>query len=393
MRDFFKVILFLFIVFIFLIGPSGERQQYFLDGSYLCEEKSISPTPIPQKEPVIYTKKQIQYEGKPQVLHILEVDISNPQVKILPVLSTDRIFGFEYLSDINKRYNAKATINAGFNYPYGQPSGLFIQDGRIVSSSKGYGRILLIGEKKAWFSTPPLKVWVGDEDYKLPVDSVNPYPKQKGILIYTPEYGATNRIDTEHTVTVVRNNIVESSQIASGETQIPDDGFLIADLRVENSPLLNFYVGQNVEISIESPIEEGDQGVEMEYQDTEVKLSLKIEHGYQCSGSLVENGKNVSKDLDEWAGNLRIPTPKTAVGLKDENTLVFLVVDGRQPEYSEGVTGSQLADILISLGVTEAAILDGGASSELIYNGEIANRPSTGKERLLATAFVVIITQ
>ena len=115
----------------------------------------------------------------------------------------------------------------------------------------------------------------------------------------------------------------------------------------------------------------------MEYQDTEVKLSLKIEHGYQCSGSLVENGKNVSKDLDEWAGNLRIPTPKTAVGLKDENTLVFLVVDGRQPEYSEGVTGSQLADILISLGVTEAAILDGGASSELIYNGEIANRPST----------------
>ena len=192
---------------------------------------------------------------------------------------------------------------------------------------------------------------------------------------------------------MVRNNIVESSQIASGETQIPDDGFLIADLRVENSPLLNFYVGQNVEISIESPIEEGDQGVEMEYQDTEVKLSLKIEHGYQCSGSLVENGKNVSKDLDEWAGNLRIPTPKTAVGLKDENTLVFLVVDGRQPEYSEGVTGSQLADILISLGVTEAAILDGGASSELIYNGEIANRPSTGKERLLATAFVVIITQ
>ena len=176
MRDLLKLITFLFIVFIFLIGPFGESQQQFLGGSYLYEEKNHSPAPVSKKESVIYTKKQIEYEGNPQVLHIIEIDLSNPQVKVLPVLSKDSVFGFEYLSEINERYNATATVNAGFNYPYGQPSGLLIQDGKILSSAKGYGRILLMSDKKAWFSKSPLKVWVGDGDYMLPVDSVNPYP-------------------------------------------------------------------------------------------------------------------------------------------------------------------------------------------------------------------------
>ncbi|HZK27405.1 MAG TPA: phosphodiester glycosidase family protein [Thermoclostridium sp.] len=363
----------------------------------MYEEKNPSPTPVSKKESVIYTKKQIEYEGNPQVLHIIEIDLSNPQVKVLPVLSKDSVFGFEYLSEINERYNATATVNAGFNYPYGQPSGLLIQDGKILSSAKGYGRILLMSDKKAWFSKSPLKVWVGDGDYMLPVDSVNPYPEQKGILIFTPEYGITNRIDTKHTVSVVRAGIVESSQVVLGETQIPKDGFLITDLRVENSPLLNLFEGQNIEVMLESEMLfkteatlESETSLDPKVDSLYHSQQLIIEQGYQCSGSLVEDGKNVSKDLDEWAGNLRIPTPKTAVGIKDESTLVFLVVDGRQPQYSTGVSGSQLADILISLGVTEAAILDGGASSQLIYNGEIANRPSTGRERLLASAFIVI---
>lgn len=368
MKDLLKLLLFLLIAFVIIIGPSGERQQLRYDGPYLCEDNTVSPTPIPQKQPIIYTKKEIEYEGNLQVLHILELDLSNPQLKVLPVLATDRIFGFEYLSDMNKRYMAVATVNAGFNFAYGQPSGLVIHNGNILSTSKGYGRILLINDKKAWFDTPPFKVWIETVDYKLPVDSVNPYPKENGILIFTPEFGPTNRIDTKHTVSVVKNNIIESSQIVSGETEIPKDGFLIVDLRVENSPLLNFSKGQNAELIFQK----------------------KVEQGYQCSGPLVEDGKNVAKDMDEWAGNLRIPTPKTAVGIKNESTLIFLVVDGRQPGYSKGVTGSQLADLLIFLGVTEAAILDGGASSEIIYNNEIVNRPSTGKERLLASAFVIL---
>jgi len=365
MKSFIKLVLFLAIFLLIISGPSDERQKLHNDGPSSCAE--ISPVPLPEKEPIVYTKKEIEYEGAPQVLHILELDLSNPDLRIIPVLSRDSIFGFELLSEIDKRCEAAATVNAGFNFAYGQPSGLVIQNGKLLSSSKGYGRILLLDGQKARFTPPPFKVWLEAGNNKIPVDSVNPYPYEKGILVFTREYGPTNRIDTEYTACIVRNNTVQLTGIVSGELEIPDDGFLITDLNTENSPLLDLSYGQTVRILLQE----------------------HAEQGYQCSGSIVENGKNVAKDRDEWAGNLNLPTPRTAVGIKDENTLVFLVVDGRQPGYSIGVTGKQLADILISLGVTEAAILDGGASSEMIFNGEIVNRPSTGKERLIASAFVI----
>lgn len=372
MKKILKLVLFLFFIFVIITGPSEERKKTFFDGpcSYAEPSPSPSPVPAPVKEPVVYSRIELEYEGSPQVLHVLELDLSNPDLTVLPVLAREQVFGFELLSEINKRHEADATVNAGFNFAYGQPSGLVIQNGKILSSVRGYGRILLIDGQKAWFSFPPFMVSLKAGDIMIPVDSVNPYPHEKGILVFTREYGPTNRINGKHTVCVVRDNIVESVQIASDETDIPDDGFLIVDLRLEGSPLSGLKSGERVEIVFQE----------------------QAEQGYQCSGSLVENGINVAKDADEWAGDLRIATPRTAVGIKDESTLVFLVVDGRQPGYSVGVTGKQLADILISLGVTEASMLDGGASSELIYNNEIVNRSSAGKERLLASAFIIKVS-
>ena len=64
------------------------------------------------------------------------------------------------------------------------------------------------------------------------------------------------------------------------------------------------------------------------------------------AGSLVENGQNVSQDYDPRGGNMRIRTPEQQSRIKDENTLVFLVIDGRQPGYSKALpeTACRCAD-------------------------------------------------
>lgn len=60
--------------------------------------------------------------------------------------------------------------------------------------------------------------------------------------------------------------------------------------------------------------------------------------------------------------------PRTAVGLsQDERTLIIVVVDGRQPNYSEGATLPELAQILLDAGAYHALNLDGGGSSTLIF--------------------------
>lgn len=62
--------------------------------------------------------------------------------------------------------------------------------------------------------------------------------------------------------------------------------------------------------------------------------------------------------------------PRTAVGLDASGrTLILVVVDGRQRNYSEGATLPEMADILIAHGAYEALNLDGGGSVTLAVEG------------------------
>ena len=72
--------------------------------------------------------------------------------------------------------------------------------------------------------------------------------------------------------------------------------------------------------------------------------------------------------------------PRTAAAASiDGATLWLIVVDGRQPNYSEGVTLGELADIILELGADMALNLDGGGSSTLVMSGllgpELLNAP------------------
>ena len=89
--------------------------------------------------------------------------------------------------------------------------------------------------------------------------------------------------------------------------------------------------------------------------------------------------------------------PRTAVGVKAGNIVYFVVVDGRQPAYSIGMSFAQLTNVFMALGVKEAINLDGGGSTTLVVkegaNFAIKNRPSGGVERAVANAWTIVDTQ
>lgn len=61
--------------------------------------------------------------------------------------------------------------------------------------------------------------------------------------------------------------------------------------------------------------------------------------------------------------------PRTAVGLDGPGTrLIIIVVDGRQPFYSEGATIAELAELMLYYGGDNAIMLDGGGSSTLVID-------------------------
>ncbi|MFZ4573984.1 MAG: phosphodiester glycosidase family protein [Phycisphaerales bacterium] len=77
-----------------------------------------------------------------------------------------------------------------------------------------------------------------------------------------------------------------------------------------------------------------------------------------------------------------VRNPRTAVGLtQDRSQLIIAVIDGRQNNWSVGMTLPELADLLIERGAWNAVNLDGGDSSSFVYQAPgtstvIANRPS-----------------
>jgi len=68
--------------------------------------------------------------------------------------------------------------------------------------------------------------------------------------------------------------------------------------------------------------------------------------------------------------------PRTGVGMIGTNHFVFVVVDGRNPGYSRGVTLEEFAQIFKGLGCTTAYNLDGGGSATLYFMGNVVNAPS-----------------
>ncbi|MGN0317590.1 MAG: phosphodiester glycosidase family protein [Lachnospira sp.] len=99
---------------------------------------------------------------------------------------------------------------------------------------------------------------------------------------------------------------------------------------------------------------------------------------------LVVNG--VPQDVDGVGGGLN---PRTAIGQTSDGSILLLVADGRQVT-SVGASFSDMQDIMLQYGAVNAACLDGGTSTQMVYEDEVINTPySPAGPRTLPTAFLI----
>ena len=70
--------------------------------------------------------------------------------------------------------------------------------------------------------------------------------------------------------------------------------------------------------------------------------------------------------------------PRSAIGYFAPGHYCFVVVDGRQKGYSEGMSLDELASTLASLGCQTAYNLDGGATAMMVFQGKLVNQPTNG---------------
>jgi exopolysaccharide biosynthesis protein len=82
--------------------------------------------------------------------------------------------------------------------------------------------------------------------------------------------------------------------------------------------------------------------------------------------------------------------PRTIIGKYPNGDILLIVVDGRNEDWSKGITLERIQDKLLILGVEDAYNLDGGGSTTLYYDGNILNQPSDSGERNVANSFILM---
>lgn len=95
----------------------------------------------------------------------------------------------------------------------------------------------------------------------------------------------------------------------------------------------------------------------------------------------------------EVSATVGYPNPRSAFGYYEPGHYCFVVVDGRQDNYSKGMTIPQLAKIFEDLGCTSAYNLDGGGSALMTFNHERYSRQSNGADRSLSDLLIIVETE
>lgn len=91
--------------------------------------------------------------------------------------------------------------------------------------------------------------------------------------------------------------------------------------------------------------------------------------------------------------------PRMAAGLREDGSVVFVAVDGRNFDRAPGLTLRMTADLCRELGCVSAMNLDGGSSKRMVVEGKVVDLPTTdvvlpgatpGEVRPVHTAILVI---
>ncbi|HZP80605.1 MAG TPA: phosphodiester glycosidase family protein [Chthonomonadaceae bacterium] len=370
---------------------------------------------------IVYTQ-EITTGDAPQVLHILRVDLRAPGVKVRCGQAQDAVTlngatkGRERIHSLAARNQALAAVNADF-FPFtGDPLGLAIRDGELVSEPLGYRACLGLGPKGVVMDVlAPVGTLTLANGDPIPLDGINRFPNEGEIVALTPTYAAAPRLDRPATVVTLRadNLPVRVSQEVRGTVEsvvsvpareplpvCPSGAALLAAsgsaagslaARCKEGDALAFRF--DLVPSVPQPPARGQLASRAGFVRRRALTPswTDIEQAVGGGPWLVRDGQIVVDGEAEGfqkAEFIEKRHPRTAAGVAADGTLLLVAADGRAA-WSRGVSLGELAGIMKRLGAVNAINLDGGGSTTMVVGGGVVNAPSDGRERPVANGLLV----
>ena len=343
----------------------------------------------------------------PNLVYVARMERANPSVFLESAIGSGELAtGRETVSGMAARYDqalnawggswgGRNRVVVAINGDYFNPGTGYPQNGQIQSGwyvkryndYEGWSGFAWTVDRQAFIGAcvvnPPDGQFITfpDSGQRQAIDSLNA-PRQNGQLtLYTPQYASTTLTDGPGAEVVVQllhpltatppgaavlGQVVEI-RVDKGATPIPFDSVVLsATGQAEKDLLARVHVGDVIGIS---------------QQITSV--------GTDCNSSYPEDWTTVYSGVggaftflrdgqaqhDDATGAV-LPNPRTAIAMNGDY-IYFIVVDGRNPGVSAGMTFDQLAKFAQdTLGATWGIAQDGGGSSTMVINGQVVNIPS-----------------
>lgn len=319
----------------------------------------------------------------------------SPNSSVVPVITNGaKLFGTTKISDEIKRLsdeNIVGGINADyFSFQTGVPMSNLIVDGKIVTKdASGQDSIGINEDGTAFMAYATFaSVLIKEDGSETNIYNINKYRQPYAIYMMDDRFSDTTQ-NTTKGIDVVLGSVegemklgtkltavVESVEHNSSAIALPKDKIILTvDEKAPAEfldPIASLSVGEKVTISFGAV---GDKRWE----------SVKL--GMGCVGGKLLTKGEINQNLAAGAA------PRTALGLKEDGTLILYTIDGRKTGHSYGVQLKTLAARLKELGCTEAINLDGGGSTSIVslLPGDsvptLKNVPSEGTERKVSTFF------
>ena len=125
-------------------------------------------------------------------------------------------------------------------------------------------------------------------------------------------------------------------------------------------------------------------------KNTNVKALVDsgVWHTMSFGPALVRDGAVARADIAKARSYLQRRHPRVGICVPTPNTVMFILVDGRRPGWSMGMTLPEFAQLFKARGCTEAYNLDGGQSAAMIFDGRVVNK-IPGGQRSISDIFYV----
>jgi len=286
-------------------------------------------------------------------------------------------------SEIARRTGALAATNGGFFAATGDPLGCLMVSGEVFSEPDPQRTCAGFTDDGAvLFDRVRFEATVTTPDGSVPVDGVNRDRRTDELILYQPSFDQTTRTNAFGAEAVISGGVVTAVIDFRGSAAIPRDGFVLSGHGRARLWILQMLpLGTPVSLKLRFISESGDPRWE------------RVVHAVGGGPRLLAKGRLASSE-GLPATLVEHRHPRTAIGVLGDGRILLIVVDGRQPPHSLGMTIVELAMELRRLGAVEAMNLDGGGSSTMVVAGRVVNLPSdeTG-ERPVASALVLLPPQ